>query len=211
MIHFPAKAWNLHASLTRFFHLIFFFYFLHAFPREAFQHVGSSRKSTCFSLGSFPAHQQTSQIYMLFPEPFAIFSFISEYPHAFTKRYFHQMRKYLNSHASLARFFHLIFFFYFLHAFPREAFHHVGNSLKSTCFSPGSFPSHKQTSQIYMLFPNTISIKLATAVNLHAFPWEAFQHISSSHKSTCFSRNLLPSFLLFLNIHMLSPNAISIK
>ena len=63
----------------------------------------------------------------------------------------------------------------------------------------------------YMLFPGKLSSMSAAAVNLHAFPWEAFQHISRHLKSTCFSRNLLPSFLLFLNIHMLSPNTISIK
>ena len=148
---FPGKLSSTSADISN----------LHAFPEYNFHQIGNSRKSTCFSLGSFPAHKQQPQIYMLFPEPFAIFSFISEYPHAFTKRYFHQMRKYLNSHASLARFFHLIFFFYFLHAFPREAFHHVGSSLKSTCFSREAFhhiggsrrttcfsriqfPSHKQ-------------------------------------------------------------------
>ena len=132
--------------------------------------------------------------YMLFPEKLSIMSATASNLHAFSEKLSITLAAAVE-----------------LHAFSREAFHHVGNSLKSTCFSPGSFPAHPQTSQIYMLFPNTISIKLATAVNLHAFPWEAFQHISSSHKSTCFSRNLLPSFLLFLNIHMLSPNAISIK
>ena len=227
MIHFPARAWNLHVSLTRFFHLIFFFYFLHAFPREAFQHVGSSRKSTCFSLGSFPAHQQTSQIYMLFPEPFAIFSFISEYPHAFTKHYFHQMRKYLNSHAFLARFFHLIFFFYFLHAFPREAFHHVGSSLKSTCFSreafhhiggsrrttcflPGSFPSCRQQPQIYMLFPGKLSSTSADISNLHAFPEYNFHQIGNSRKSTCFSLGSFPAHKQQPQIYMLFPEPFAI-
>ena len=147
---------------------------------------------------------------MLFPEPFAIFSFISEYPHAFTKHYFHQMRKYLNSHAFLARFFHLIFFFYFLHAFPREAFQHVGSSRKSTCFLPRSFPSHQQQPQIYMLFPNTISITLAAAVELHAFSREAFHHVGNSLKSTCFSPGSFPAHQQTSQIYMLFPNTISI-
>ena len=114
--------------------------------------------------------------YMLFPEKLSIMSAAASNLHAFPEKLSITLAAAVE-----------------LHAFSREAFHHVGSSLKSTCFSSGRFPSHKQTSQIYMLFPGKLSSMSASAVNLHAFSREAFHHISNSLKSTCFSRIQFPS------------------